>query len=148
MVKSIPQAQLRRDSSCKPMRHVEFVGTLGGGRQAKQHTWFEVLQQAPVRRRRRVVELVNDEHFVEVGIHIAEIHIAQRLYGCKNVVTLHRSLAADHQLTEGWIAERLERCRGFVPESRVGARRTAASTGLDLDTGGGSAMRRVPSCRC
>src|SRR5205807_581405 len=39
------------------------------------------------------------------GVHIAEIHIAQRLHRCKHVLTVHWPLTSDQQLTEPRIAQ-------------------------------------------
>ena len=65
LVDRVPHSQFGCDTPVEVAQHVEPVGTLRGGGHPEQFAWRQVLQQHPVRRRRSVMELV-DDHDVEV----------------------------------------------------------------------------------
>jgi hypothetical protein len=66
-LEGIPQAQLRSGAPVEEGPHVEAVPTFRGGRQPEQLTRVEVVEDAPVGFRLRVVELVDDDDSVGAG---------------------------------------------------------------------------------
>ncbi len=65
LVDRVPQPQLGGDAIVEPVQDRQAVAALGRGGQAEQLDGLHVVEQRAVRRRRRVVELV-DDHDVEV----------------------------------------------------------------------------------
>ena len=81
-------------------------------------TWAEGDQQASVRRRGRVVELVDDDDVERVGVEVLQpmsSSCGERLDGREYVARLTWALARNHQLAEAAVAEHIsERLQALV----------------------------------
>ena len=111
LVDRIPDAQLGGDPSVEVAQHVEAVGALRRGREPEQLGRLDVLEQRSVRRRRGVVELV-DDHDVEVRrIEGTEPDCVEALDRREDVLESLRAMLADPELAEARIAQRVSERR-------------------------------------
>ena len=99
-LEGIPQPEFDGNAAIEPLEHALTVGALGSCRQPQKDLRAQMLQQAPVRRRRRMVEFVDDHDIERVGLNVVEIDLCQRLNRGEDVSSLFRSMAIDEQLAE------------------------------------------------
>ena len=105
LIDGIPEAQLCSDAVVEPVQDLKPVGSLWGGGQTKELLRTHVVEQSPVRRSRRVVELIHDDHIKVIWIEVGKAACVQTLDRCKHVVEVPRPRSANPLLPEGLIAK-------------------------------------------
>ncbi len=96
----LPQAQLGSGPTPEPPRDVLSVHALGRRGQPEQLIGLEVLEQRPVARRRRVVDLVDDHDVVGVRGERLDRLVAHRLHHREDVSPALRAFPVAEQLAE------------------------------------------------
>ena len=121
LIDGFPEPQFDGDAMVEPLGHVLAVETLGRGGEAQQFLRHEVVEQAVVRRRGRVVELVDDHDVEGVRRDLLQPFCVERLDHREDVPTLRDpALAVD--LAERAVAKHGAIRRQRLPEDLVAMR--------------------------
>lgn len=104
LIDRVPQAEFGGDAVTEPLQHSQAIGPFWCRGQAEQLHGCEVLKQAFVRFRCRVVELVDDDHIEAIGCEVVEIRSGERLDRREDVVELCGGSTASPLLPEVRIA--------------------------------------------
>lgn len=107
LVDRVPQAQLGGDAAVEPLQDRQAVAALRRGGEPEELAWLHVLQEGPVRRGGRVVELVHDDHVEVTGLQVREAAGGEALDGREDVLEPARPRAAGPQLAERPVAQRV-----------------------------------------
>ena len=99
-LEGIPQPEFDGNAAIEPLEHALTVGALRSCRQAQKDLRAQMLQEAPVRRRRRMVEFVDDHDIERVGCMSSRSTCDERLNRGEHVPSLLRAMAIDEQLAE------------------------------------------------
>ena len=122
LVDGVPEAQFGGDAIVEPIEQRQAVAPLGRRGQPEQFDGPDVLQERPVRGRRRVMELV-DDHDVEMGgVEGGEPGGVQALDRREHVLERLRSMPSDPQLAEGVIAEAVAERRQALSQDLLAVR--------------------------
>jgi len=116
LVDRVPEPELRRDPAVEPVEDVERVGALRRRRQTQELARAEALEQARVRLRRRVVELVDDDDVEVVRLEPADAGGREALDRREHVLEAQRPVAADPAFAERRLAQRVAERRQALVE--------------------------------
>ena len=117
LVDGVPESQFGGDAIVEPMQDRKPVASLGSCRQAEQLDGREMIEDPFVRRRRGVMELIDDDDVEVVRRECIEVDRVQTLDRREDVIEASRSCSADPLLTEGRIAQRVaERREALVKD--------------------------------
>ena len=122
LVDRIPQPKLRSDASIEEAENVESIGALGSRREPEQLARIEVLEDPFVTRRRRMVELVDDNDVEVLWIEAAEAGSVEALDRREDMLEPPGSSVADPQLTERCVAQRMPVGRKALLEDLLAVR--------------------------
>jgi hypothetical protein len=111
LVDGIPETQFGSDAVVEPVQDRQAVASLGGGCESQELDGREVVEHAGVRRRCRVVELVDDDDVEVIWREVSQIAGVEALDRCEDVLESLRSCAAYPLLAERGLSQR-------VPERR------------------------------
>ena len=97
----VPEAQFSGDAITEPVQDRQAIGPLRGRRETQQLDRLKVLEQALVRRRGRVVELVHNHDVEVVGCDLVDAAGIQALDRGEDVLEIPRPVTTNPLLTEG-----------------------------------------------
>ena len=107
LVDGVPEAQLGGDAIVEPVQDRQTVAALRCGGEAEQLDGGEVVEDAFVRGRGGVVELVDDDDVEVIGRQRGEVAGVEALDRGEDVLEPCRSRATDPLLAERGVAERV-----------------------------------------
>jgi len=105
LLEGVPEAQLVGHAVVEPAQHALAVGALGGRGEAEQTPRAEVAEQAGVAGGLGVVELVDHDDLVEVGVEGPEAPRGQGLGRREDLRADGGPRAVDEELAEGGVAQ-------------------------------------------
>lgn len=103
----LPQPELARSATAEEVADIDAVRPLRGGSEPEQLEGGEPLEQAPVRRGLRVVELVDHHDLERVPGEVPHVVRRQALHAREHVPPPLGPPTVDVQLAEGTVAEDL-----------------------------------------
>ena len=122
LVDGVPQPQLGGDAIVEPVQDRQAVAAFRRGGEAEQLPGLHVVEQPAVRRRRRVVELVDDHHVEVIGREVVEVGGVEALDRGEDMVEVLRARAADPLLAERRVAQRMAKRGQALVEDLVAVR--------------------------
>ncbi len=103
----VPEPQLGRDPSIEPVQHREAVAPLGRRGESEELARREVGEERPIGLGRGVVELIDHDHVEVGGFEVRVARRGQALDGGEDMLEPGRPCAADPELAERRIPERM-----------------------------------------
>lgn len=121
-VERMPETHVKGGATVGPTSDVEPVGSFRCCGEREENAGLEVIEQAPVRRRFRVVELVDDHHVEHARVELRGIVRVQRLDRSEHVAAELRPMAADEELAKRSVAQRLAERAARLAEDALSMR--------------------------